>query len=101
MFRVLSLTLTLPVVNTDRPTVLNELLASPSGRVLRRVSVAASLLGLWVRIQPETWMSGCCECCVLSGRGLCDGLITRLEESYRLWWVVVLCVVQVEVSASG
>jgi len=24
---------------------------------------------------------------VLSGRGLCDGLITRPEESYRLWCV--------------
>ena len=31
----------------------------------------------------------CCECCVLSGRGLCDGMITRPEESYRLWRVVV------------
>ena len=31
----------------------------------------------------------CCECCVLSGRGLCDELITRLEESYRLCCVVV------------
>jgi len=31
----------------------------------------------------------CCECCVLSGSGLCDGLITRIEESYRLWCVVV------------
>jgi hypothetical protein len=31
----------------------------------------------------------CCECCVLSGRGLCDGLITRPEKSYRLWCVVV------------
>jgi hypothetical protein len=31
----------------------------------------------------------CCECCVLSGTGLCDGLITRPEESYRLWRVVV------------
>jgi hypothetical protein len=30
-----------------------------------------------------------CECCVLSGRGLCDGLITRPEESYRLCRVVV------------
>ena len=30
----------------------------------------------------------CCDCCVLSGRGLCDGLITRPEESYRLWHVV-------------
>ena len=26
---------------------------------------------------------------MLSGRGLCDGLITRTEESYRLWCVVV------------
>ena len=31
----------------------------------------------------------CCECCVLSGRGLCDELITRPEESYQLWCVVV------------
>ena len=31
----------------------------------------------------------CCECCVFSGSGLCDGLITRPEESYRLWRVVV------------
>jgi len=30
------------------------------------------------------WMFVCCECCVLSGRGLCDELITRPEESYRL-----------------
>jgi hypothetical protein len=26
---------------------------------------------------------------VLSGRGLCDELITRPEESYRLWRVIV------------
>jgi len=26
---------------------------------------------------------------VLLGRGLCDGLITRPEESYWLWLVVV------------
>jgi len=26
---------------------------------------------------------------VLSGRGLCDELITRPEESYRLWGVIV------------
>jgi len=31
----------------------------------------------------------CCECCVLSSRGLCDELITRPEESYRLCCVVV------------
>jgi hypothetical protein len=33
-------------------------------------------------------MFDCCECCVLSVRGLCDELITRPEESYRLWRVV-------------
>jgi len=26
---------------------------------------------------------------VLSGRGLCDGLITPPEEAYRLWRVIV------------
>jgi len=31
----------------------------------------------------------CRECCVLSGRGFCDELIARPEESYRLWCVVV------------
>ena len=31
----------------------------------------------------------CCECRVLSGSGLCDELITRPEESYRLCCVVV------------
>jgi hypothetical protein len=34
-------------------------------------------------------MSVFCECCVLSGRGLCDRLTTRPEESYRLWRVVL------------
>jgi hypothetical protein len=38
---------------------------------------------------PTGGMDVCCECCVLSGRGLCDELITRPEESYRLWRVVV------------
>jgi hypothetical protein len=34
-------------------------------------------------------MSVSCECFVLSGRGLCVGLITHPEESYRGWnvWV--------------
>jgi len=56
---------------------------------LRRRSAAAPLLRLWVRIPPGAWMFVCCECCVLSGRGLCNELITRPEESYRLWCVVV------------
>jgi len=68
---------------------------SPAGgrsqwpRGLSRRSSAARRLRLWVRIPPGAWMFVCCECCVMSGRGLCDGLITRPEESYRLWRVVV------------
>ena len=38
---------------------------------------AAHLLKSWVQVE------------VLSGRGLCDELITRPEESYRLCCVVV------------
>jgi hypothetical protein len=34
-------------------------------------------------------MEGCGECCVLSGTGLCEELLTCPEESYRLWCVVV------------
>ena len=37
----------------------------------------------------RTPLDECCECRVLSGRGLCDELITRPEESYRLCCVVV------------
>ena len=43
----------------------------------------------WVRIPPGAWIFVCCDCRVLSGRGLCDELITRPEESYRLWCIVV------------
>ena len=62
---------------------------SQGPRGLRRRCKAARLLRLWVWIPPGAWMFVCCECRVLSGRGLCDELITRPEESYRLWCVVV------------
>jgi hypothetical protein len=55
----------------------------------KRRSAAARLLTSWIRIPPGAWMFVCCECCVLSGRGLCDEPITRPEEYYRLWCVVV------------
>jgi len=41
----------------------------------------ARLLRSWVRIPPGAWIFVCCECCVLSRRGLCDELITCPEES--------------------
>ena len=56
-------------------------------RGLRRRFTAARKLRLWVQIPPVVWKSVRCECSVLSGRGLCDELITRPEESYRLWCV--------------
>jgi len=34
-------------------------------------------------------MSVCCNYCVLSGRGFCDEPITRLEDFFRLWCVVM------------
>ena len=50
---------------------------------------AAHLLRSWVRIPPGAWIFVCCECRMLSSRGLCDELITRPEESYLLCCVVV------------
>jgi hypothetical protein len=49
-----------------------------------------SLLGLWIRIPPGAWMFVSDTCCVMSGRGICFWLITRPEQSYRIWcalWV--------------
>jgi hypothetical protein len=37
---------------------------------------------------PDGAIDVCCDCCVLSRTGLCDKLIIRPEESYRLWCVV-------------
>jgi len=58
-------------------------------RGLRRRSAAARLPRLWVHIQPGAWMSVSCESCVLWGIDLIDELISRPEEPYRLWCVVV------------
>ena len=58
-------------------------------RGLRRRSTAARLLRSWVQIPPGAWKFVCCECCVLSGRSLCDELITRSDEPYRMCCVVV------------
>ena len=56
--------------------------AGSSGRT------AARLLKLWVRIPPEAWKPVPYEC-LLCQVEVCVGLITRPEESHRLWCVVV------------
>ena len=57
----------------------------------RQISMpqAAHLLRSWVRIPLGAWIFVCCECGVSLGRGLCDEPITRPEESYRLWCIIV------------
>jgi hypothetical protein len=42
-------------------------------------------MGLRVGIPPEARLSVSCGCSVVTYRSLCDGLITRPEESYRVW----------------
>jgi len=52
---------------------------------LRRGSAAASLLVSRAPIPPEQFVF--CKRSVLSFRMVYDGLITRSEESYRVWYV--------------
>ena len=56
---------------------------------LRNCAINSVMLQYSFKYEAELWMFVCCECFVLSGRGLCDGLITRPEESYGLWRVGV------------
>jgi len=49
-------------------------------RGLRRGSATARLLAVWARIPPAVLKFVSCECCVLSGRSFCVGLITCPTE---------------------
>ena len=60
-------------------------------RGLRPGSAGSCLLGLPVRTPPATWMSVPCECCVLSGRGLCDRPIPSAEKPNRMCTCVTEC----------
>ena len=68
---------------------------------LSKASVCGRSPAEIVGSNPTVGMDVCCECCVLSGRGLCVGLITRPEESYGCLSVVSVVCCQVEVRASG
>ena len=46
--------------------------------------VCGRSLGGIVGSNPSGSMDVCCVCCVLLGRGLCVGPITRPEKSYRV-----------------
>jgi len=45
-------------------------------------------------------MSSCCDCCVISGRFLCDGLINFTDESYECLSAVIVVCCQVEFCAT-
>ena len=53
--------------------------ADSSGR-----AVCGSSLAGTVGSNPAGGVDDCVECYVISGRGLCDGLIIRPEEFYRV-----------------
>ena len=51
-----------------------------------------SLAGIADSNSAGRWMNVCLfECCVLSGRSLCDGLIPHQEESYSVCEFVCEC----------
>ena len=56
---------------------------------LRRRFAAARMLRLWVRTPPGAWMCLKVSVVCYHVRGLCDELITRPEESYRLRCLVM------------
>ena len=73
--------------NRRRDDVLNYL------NELKVKNYSRSFAGIASLNPDRAQMSVTCGCCVLSGRGLCDELITRPEESYRLW-CVIMCDIQ-------
>jgi len=81
------LTLTLPIFGIFWNMRVSKNPTSQAASGLR--PQADRLLRSWFRTPPGAWISVCCEYRVLSGRGLCDELVTRPEESYRLRCVVV------------
>jgi len=54
-----------------------------------KTSVCGCSLAGTTGLNPAGGIDACHECRVLSSRGLCDGLITRPEESYRVWYIRV------------
>ena len=55
-------------------------------RCLQERVCGRSIAGIVFSNPAGSWISVCCECCVLSGRGLCVGPITRPEAFYRMWY---------------
>jgi len=78
-FRVMCAQCSEGIFVATKHKVIYALYTTQRQRRLTRGSAVPSLPVLWVRIPPE--------CCGLSGRSLCVGLITRPEEFYGMWCV--------------
>ena len=61
-------------------------LAGPGGPPSKAMVCVRSLAGI-AGSNPARHVGVCCECCVMSGKGLRDGSITGPKGSYRLWCV--------------
>jgi hypothetical protein len=72
------------------------ILADAGVRAVYGVSCRSNF-GIVVSNLTEAWMFYC-VCCVLVGSGLCDELITRSEEPYRIYEYVCLIVCDLETS---
>jgi hypothetical protein len=67
---------------------INSLGADASGRAVLGEDMRA--IACWnYGFEFRRGMDVCLLCCVLSGRGLCDGYIPHSDESYRLRYVTV------------
>ena len=76
------------VIAVSKPAWLNSLLMDMYAPIQVAVQsdhwvCGCSLAGI-AGSNPTGGMDVCRECCVLSGRGLCDGPITRPAESYQV-----------------
>ena len=65
----------------------NLLLHSQRALWIKEWVCGRSLAGIVGSNPAEGRMFFSCECCVLSYRGLCVGLIARTEDSYGVWFV--------------
>jgi len=61
-------------------------LVGPTGPPSKALVCVRTLSGI-AGSNPARRVSVCCECFVMSGRGLREEPITPSEESYRLWCV--------------
>ena len=92
VFRLSQVSIILPILSTHSLIYFRRYIFSEPIPVVARSKVrvwGCSLAGIAAANPSGDMTSLSCECCVLSGRGLWDGIITRPEESYqvRCVWV--------------